>query len=112
MTEIAVEGSAAPGGGRYAGFGPWPTVGTGGVTTFIAALDGGSGPLAAFAGAAGEVRRIAAMGETLPDGGRVGRFALNAVAMAGPGGALTFATMAEAEGESNAIWCLCPAPAR
>ena len=50
LTEIAVEGTAAPGGGRYAGFGPWPTVGPGGVTAFIAALDGGPGPLAAFAG--------------------------------------------------------------
>ena len=55
LTEIAVEGAAAPGGGRYAGFGPWPTVGPGGVTAFIAALDGGPGPLAAFAGLAGDI---------------------------------------------------------
>jgi hypothetical protein len=37
LTEIAVEGAPAPGGGRYAGFGPWPTAGPGGVTAFIAA---------------------------------------------------------------------------
>jgi hypothetical protein len=48
LAEIAVEGSPAPGGGRYAGFGPWPTVGPGGVTAFIAALDGGPGSLAAL----------------------------------------------------------------
>jgi hypothetical protein len=107
LFEVAVEGAAAPGGGHYAGFGPWPTVGPGGVTAFIAALDGGPGPLAAFAGAVGDVRLVAMMGETLPDGGRIGRFALNAVAVAGPGGALTFATVAEAEGERNAIWCRC-----
>ena len=53
LAEIAVEGAPAPGGGRFAGFGPWPTVGPGGVTAFIAALDGGPGPLAAFAGACG-----------------------------------------------------------
>ena len=41
LAEIAVEGAQAPGGGRYAGFGPWPTIGPGGVTAFIAALDGG-----------------------------------------------------------------------
>ena len=29
LTEIAVEGAEAPGGGRYVGFGPWPTVGAG-----------------------------------------------------------------------------------
>jgi hypothetical protein len=89
LTEIAVEGAAAPGGGRYAGFGPWPTVGPGGVTAFIAALDGGDGPLAAFAGWGHDVSRVATMGETLPEGGRLGRFALNTVAAAGPGGALT-----------------------
>ena len=110
--EIAVEGAVAPGGGRYAGFGPWPTVGPGGVTAFIAALDGGPGPLAAFAGATGDMRRVATMGETLPGGGRIGRFALNAVAVAGPGGTLTLATMAEKEGEPNAIYCRCPVVAK
>jgi hypothetical protein len=110
LVEIAVEGAAAPGGGRYAGFGPWPTAAPGGVTAFIAALDGGTGLLGAFSGVADDFRRVAAMGETLPEGGRIGRFALNAVAVAGPGGTLTLATTAETEGERNAIWCLCPAP--
>jgi hypothetical protein len=108
VEQIAVEGSEAPGGGRYAGFGPWPTMGSDGVTAFIAALDGGPGPLAAFAGIAGNVSRIATMGEPLPQGGRVGRFVLNAVAAAGPGGALTFATVAQEDGERNAIYCRCP----
>jgi hypothetical protein len=112
LAEIAVEGSPAPGGGRYAGFGPWPTVGPGGVTAFIAALDGGPGPLAAFAGEPGDVGLVATMGETLPEGGAIGRFALNGVVVAGPGGALTFATVAQQEGEHNAIYCRCPAPAR
>jgi hypothetical protein len=112
LGEIAVEGMPAPGGGRYAGFGPWPTAGSGGVTAFIAALDGGPGPLAAFAGAAGDIKPVATVGETLPQGELIGRFALNAVAVAGPGGALTFATVAEAEGERNAIYCRCPGPAR
>jgi len=112
LAEIAVEGTPAPGGGRYAGFGPWPTTAPDGVTAFIAALDGGSGPLAVFAGVPGDVRRVATMGETLPQGGSIGRFALNGVAVAGPGGALTFATVAQQEGERNAIYCRCPAPAR
>jgi hypothetical protein len=112
LDEIAVEGAPAPGGGRYAGFGPWPTAAPGGVTAFIAALDGGPGPLAAFTGVAGDIRRVATMGETLPQGELIGRFALNAVASAGRGGALTFATVAEAEGARNAIYCRCPEPAR
>ena len=112
LAEIAVEGAPAPGGGRYAGFGPWPTVGPNGVTAFIAALDGGPGPLAAFAGTAGDVRRVVTVGETLPEGGTIGRFALNTVAVAGPDGALTFATVAQEKGERNAIYCRCPRPAR
>ena len=110
LAEVAVEGAPAPGGGRFAGFGPWPTVGPDGVMAFIAALDGGPGPLAAFAGAAGDIRRVATVGETLPQGELLGRFALNAVAVAGPGGALTFATVAQREGDSNAIYCHCPGP--
>jgi hypothetical protein len=112
LAEIAVEGALAPGGGRYAGFGPWPTAAPGGVTAFIAALDGGPGSLAAFAGVAGDMKRVAAVGETLPQGELIGRFAANGVAVAGPGGALTVATVAEAEGERNAIYCRCPGPAR
>jgi hypothetical protein len=112
LAEIAVEGATAPDGGRYAGFGPWPTAGPGGVMAFIAALDGGPGPLAVFEGSAGDIRRVATTGETLHDGVRVGRFALNAVAMAGPDGAVTFATVAETEGERNAIWCRCPSAPR
>src|SRR6516164_9573156 len=112
LAEIAVEGIPAPGGGHYAGFGPWPTAGPGEVTAFIAALDGGPGPLAAFAGPADDVRRVATMGETLPEGGTIGRFALNAVAVAGPDGALTFATVAQDKAERNAIYCRCPGPAR
>ncbi len=112
LAEIAVEGAPAPAGGRYAGFGPWPTVGPAGITAFIAALDGGSGPLAVFAGTAGDVRRVATVGDTLPQGDVIGRFALNAVAVAGPDGALTFATVAQENGERNAIYCRCPPPAR
>jgi len=112
LVEIAVEGEPAPGGGRYAGFGPWPTVGPSGVTAFIAALNGGPGPLAAFAGAAGDVRRVATVGEMLPQGGTIGRFALNAVAVAGPAGVLTFATVAQETGERNTIYCRCPETAR
>ncbi len=108
LAAIATEGDEAPGGGRYAGFGPWPTLAPGGAAAFIAALNGGPGPLAVFAGRPGEIRRVAAMGEPLPQGGRVGRFALNAVAAAGPGGAATFATIADQEVGRNAIFCRCP----
>ena len=108
LAEIAVEGAPAPGGGRYAGFGPWPTMAPDGTAAFIAALDGGSGPLAAFAGAPGAITRVATVGETLPNGEAIGRFALNTVAMAGPDGALTFSTVTQGAEERSAIYCRCP----
>jgi hypothetical protein len=111
LAEFAVQGAPASGGGRYAGFGPWPTVGPGGVTAFVAAIDGTPGPLAAFAGTAGDIRRVATTGETLQGGASIGRFALNAVAVAGPGGTLTFAAVAQGSEERSAIYCYCTPPA-
>lgn len=108
LTEVAVEGEPAPGGGHYAGFGPWPTAAPGGVTAFIAALDGGPGPLAVFAGTGGHIAPVATMGDRLPEGEVIGQFALNAVAAAGPGDVVTFATIGQKQGERTAIYCHCP----
>ena len=69
------------------------------MTAFIVALDGGPASLAAFAGARGDVRRIAAICR---------RAERSAVAVAGLDGALTFATVAQEKGERNAIYCRCP----
>ena len=79
-----------------------------GTAAFIAALDGGSGPLAAFAGAPGAITRVATVGETLPNGEAIGSFALNTVAMAGPDGALTFSAVTQGAKERSAIYCRCP----
>ncbi len=110
LAEIAVEGGPAPDGGHYAGFGPWPTAGPEGTIAFIAALDGAPGPLAVFAGPAGELRRVAMVGEMLPQGGRIGRFPLNAIASIAAHGALTFLTVAAEQDERTAIYCRCPPP--
>lgn len=110
MTEIAIEGGLADGGGRYAGFGPWPTIAVDGTLAFIAALDGGPGPLAVFSGSPGNIGRAATMGEMLPQGRHLGRFALNAVAAVGPGGMLTFATAGQGEDERAALYCRCSLP--
>jgi hypothetical protein len=112
LAEIAVEGEPAPDGGHYAGFGPWPTAGPDGAVAFIAALDGAPGPLAVFAGPPGELRRVAMVGERLPQGGRVGRFPLNAIASIAAQGALTFLTVAAEQDERTAIYCRRPRPSR
>ena len=112
LAEIAVEGGPAPDGGRYAGFGPWPTAGPDGAIAFIAALDGAPGPLAVFAGPAGDLRRVAIVGEILPQGGRIGPFPLNAIASIAAHGALTFLTNAAQQDERTAIYCRRPRPSR
>ena len=109
--EIAVEGGAAPGGGRYAGFGPWPTTGSSGATAFVAALDGAAGPLGVFLGVPGDIKRAAIAGERISQTEILGHFALNAVAAAGPAGVVTFATIGQERGERTAIYCRCPARA-
>lgn len=105
---IAAEGGAAPAGGRYVGFGPWPTMASDGVIGFIAALEGAGGALAAFAVNGDAVRRIATMGETLPNSERLGRFGLNTAAAVGLNGGLTFATTTHEASEHSAIYCHCP----
>lgn len=108
LSEVAVERGPAPGGGRYAGFGPWPSAAPDGATAFVAALDGAPAPLAAFAGTANDIKRVAAMGDKLADGEAIGQFALNAIAAAGPGDAITFATVGRKPSEPTAIYCRCP----
>jgi hypothetical protein len=48
LTLIAQSGDAAPGGGRFSGFGPWPSVGPTGRVAFIAAVDDGLGPIGIY----------------------------------------------------------------
>ncbi|HET7879798.1 MAG TPA: choice-of-anchor tandem repeat NxxGxxAF-containing protein [Acetobacteraceae bacterium] len=112
LAVIATEGGEAPGGGRYAAFGPWPTATSTGVIAFVAALEGGPGPLAAFTATAGSVDRVATIGEKLANGTRIGRFALNAIAASAPNDALTFVTVADSDDARSAIWCRCPVPQR
>ena len=53
VTMIAAVGDPAPGGGKFAGFGEWPSAGPAGRIAFVAALDDGPGPIGIFAWEAG-----------------------------------------------------------
>jgi hypothetical protein len=110
VTQIAVVGDGAPGGGRFAGFGPWPTISAGGAVAFIAALDEGPGPLALYATGQGGLARIATIGDRLPDGRVLTTFALNPVAMIGGNGGVTFASMGDANAVPSAIYYFGPPP--
>jgi hypothetical protein len=104
LTQLAVVGEAAPGGGRFSAFGPWPNFGPIATIAFVAAVDDAPGPLGIYVGKPGAIRRVAMVGEPLANGGVLPAFALNSVTSAGSNGALTFATMTNPEDGRNGIY--------
>jgi hypothetical protein len=111
LTLLARSGDAAPGGGRFAGFGQWPSTGPAGRVAFIAAIDDGPGPVGIYAWQSGTLNRLVMAGEKLAEGGIVPPFAINAVTSAGSNGGVTFATMGNAEmGGGSRIYYFGPPP--
>jgi hypothetical protein len=109
LTLIAAAGDTAPGGGRFAGFGEWPSTGPAGRIAFVAAIDDGPGPIGIFTWQAGTLSRIVLAGEKLPDGKILPPFALNPITSAGTNGSVSFATMGDAEpGGSRQIYYFGP----
>ena len=104
MTQLAIVGESAPGGGRFAAFGPWPNFGPDASVAFVAGIDDGPGSLGIYVGTRGAIRRIIMVGDRMTNGGAVPAFALNAVTSVGSRGGLTFATMANPESGQNGIY--------
>ena len=104
LTQLAVTGEAAPGGGRFSAFGPWPNFGDSASLAFVAAVDDGPGPLGIYIGSTGAIRRVAMVGDRLNNGGVLPALALNSVTSAGSNGGLTFATMTNPEDGQNGIY--------
>jgi hypothetical protein len=95
---IAAIGGAAPGGGTFVALASWPVMSDSGAVAFIASLDGGPNGLALYLAGADGTKRIAAVGDALPGGGRIAAFPLNPnLAIAGDDG-VTFAAIAERDG--------------
>jgi hypothetical protein len=110
IAQIAIVGDAAPSGGRFAGFGPWPTIGANGTVAFMAALDEGPAPLGIYLTSESGLSRIAAIGDRLPDGRVLATFPLNPVAMTGANGGVTFATMGDGDAAPSGIYYFGPPP--
>jgi hypothetical protein len=110
LTQVAVVGDSAPGGGRYSAFGAWPSLGPHAAVTFVAGIDDGPGPVGVYAWRAGDTRRLVMTGDRLPDHTKLPAFALNPLASAGPNGAVTFATMSAPESGQTGIYYFGPPP--
>jgi hypothetical protein len=95
---VAAIGEAAPGGGTFVALASWPVMSDGGTVAFIASLDGGPNGLALYLADAGGMKRVAAIGDALPGGGRIAALPLYPnLAIAGDD-AVTFAAIAERDG--------------
>ena len=111
LTRVAAIGEAAPGGGKFASFGTWPSVGPAGVVVFVAAIDDGPGPAGVYKWRNGAASaRIAMVGETLAGGGTLASFAMNPTPSTSENGGVTFATMAAPEAGKSGIYYFGPPP--
>ncbi len=95
---VAALGDPAPGGGSFAGFAAWPVLSQDGSIAFIAPVEGGPNGLALYLAGSQGLRRVAAVGDALPDGGRLAAFPLYPVTAIGGAGAVTFIATAERDG--------------
>jgi hypothetical protein len=109
LVQVAAVGDDAPGGGRYAGFSAWPSLGPDDTVAFMASIDDGPGPIALIVWRQGGARRIAMAGDRLPDGSALG-FPLYPVTAASPNGGVTFASVAHPDVGRNGIYYFGPPP--
>ena len=98
LRAIARTGDAAPGGGTFSAFAAWPALSGSGALAFIAAIDGGPNSMGLFLADSAGVRRIAAVGDSLPDGSRITGLPLYPTLAISPSDAVTFAATTEREG--------------
>jgi hypothetical protein len=111
LTLIGKTGDAAPGGGRFSGFGPWPSAGPVGRVAFIASVDDGPGPIGIYSWQSGTLSRLVMSGEKLTGGGVLPPFAINSVTSASANGGVTFLTMGDAAiGGGSRIYYYGPPP--
>jgi hypothetical protein len=92
-------GDAAPGGGTIVHFGLWPAVGSGSDIAFAASIEGGPTSVAILLADGSRLTQVAAVGEILPGGDRIGSLTLYPVVSVGPRGHVTFAVAPASTGE-------------
>jgi hypothetical protein len=97
VRRVAAIGDPAPGGGTFSAFTAWPVLSPLGTIGFVASVDGGPSSSGIFISTARGLERLAAVGDTLPTGGRLASFPLYPAIAIGPDDAVTFASTSERE---------------
>jgi len=106
---IAATGDPAPEGGTFAAFPSWPVLSRRGTIGFIASIDNGPSPLAVYVAGSAGLKRLAGIGDTLPDGARLASFTRYPALAIGPDDAVTFAAASERDGRTrDALFYLGP----
>ncbi len=106
---VAATGDPAPGGGSFAAFPSPPALSQSGTTAFVAAVDGGSVPVGVYQAGMDPPKRLAGIGDILPDGGRLAAFARYPAISIGPDDAITFSAAIERDGRRrDALFYLGP----
>jgi hypothetical protein len=105
IVALAEEGGLAPGGGRFAQFGPWAALDGQGRAAFVASLDGGAAPLAIFTVGRTGARRVVAVGEDLGGGQRIAALPLYPVVSSSSDGRISFAVLLA--GEATSVQAVC-----
>ena len=110
LVPLAEQGSAAPGGGQYADFGPWAAIDGRGRVAFVASLDNAPSAFAVFLVGRGGGQRVVGVGQELGGGRRLGAFPLYPVVAASADGRLTFAGLSAAAPGAQALFVTPPLP--
>src|SRR5439155_3097263 len=100
---IAATGGPAPDGGIFAAFAYLPVMSRSGAVGFIASIDGAPSPLAVYLAGRAGLKRLAGIGDTLPNGGRLAAFPRHPTLAIGPDDAVTFAAAGERDGKRTDI---------
>lgn len=99
--KVVAVGDAAPGGGVFSNFGPWPTLSDAGAVAFVASVDGNGSPIGVFVAGVDGLFRVAAVGDRLPSRGTLASFGQYPVATIGPAGHVAFASAPTATGQGE-----------
>jgi hypothetical protein len=110
VRKIVALGDAAPGGGTFSHFSLWPALAADGTVAFAAALDASAVQVAVFLTSPPGTVRVAALGDDLGGGRRLGSFGLYPAVSLSPARGVTFATTPGSETGAEGLFFVAPTP--
>lgn len=110
LRSVAHVSQASSSNGHFSALGSWAGLSDDGAVAFIAAADDSAGTVGLYQADLNAPARRATLGDPLVDGGKLASFPLYPAVASSPGGALAFAIVREAAGESTEAIVIAPPP--